>query len=150
MHQQTLCLKAKRKTEARTAGRRHRILVVDRPGVMRMATARWIGTCPAWEVCGEAGNAARAIKAIKQLKPDLVVTELMPVRNFEFLCKLRARFPKLRILLFAGLEEEWFDERAREAGANGFVSKHDNPDKLITGIRTLLKSKRPRSNSGSR
>lgn len=129
------------------AKRRQRILVVDGHCIMREATVRWITDQPGWKVCGETGSARGTFKAVEKLRPDLLIVELIPPRDFNFIGKLRQRFPRLRILVFTAMESS-FARQARDAGANAFVSKHLGPEKLILKARGLLRAEHRSSRRG--
>jgi DNA-binding NarL/FixJ family response regulator len=91
-------------------------------------------------VCGQADNADDAIAAIALLKPDLVLTDirLKSSSGLEVIKALHARDPELPIVattMFDGLRNE---RLAREAGATGFASKQDGPEKLIATVHATL------------
>ena len=55
---------------------KRRIFLVDDHPITRAGLARLINCEPDLEVCGEAGTAAKALPAIDDLKPDLVVVDI--------------------------------------------------------------------------
>ena len=127
------------------AGRRRRIFLVDRHTLMRRAAAGWINQCSELEVCGTAGRMANAFHAVRQLRPDLVVSEIMRPQDLGFIRELHRRHPGLPILVFSIQDPELFGARARRAGARGFLTKAAGGGQLVNRIRALLRngSRRP-------
>lgn len=105
---------------------------------MRSATVRWLREVQDWEVCGETSSAAATFKGVDELQPDMLITELMPAGDVQFVRELRQRFPRLHILVFAAIDQASFAARVRAAGASGFVAKNAGPEKLIARVHALL------------
>lgn len=97
-------------------------------------------------VCGQAEDAQEALAAIMSIKPDIVLTdiELKSSSGLDLIKSLRAQTPMLPIIattMFDGLQNE---RLAWAAGASGFVSKDDGPEKMIATVHDVLrKSKEP-------
>jgi DNA-binding NarL/FixJ family response regulator len=96
---------------------------------------------PDLTVCGQAEDAQEALAAITSIRPDIVLTdiELKSSSGLDLIKSLHAQMPMLPTIattMFDGLKNE---QMARAAGASGFVSKDDGPDKLIEAIRKGLK-----------
>tara|TARA_A100000171_G_C2004335_1_gene83322 strand:- start:91 stop:483 length:393 start_codon:yes stop_codon:yes gene_type:complete len=87
---------------------------------------------------------ATAISSIKQHVPDVVLTDLQmaSVDGFD-LCRELRRSPRMRrtkiIIVSAHSAETWKD-RAAELGADGYVEKPINADKLLALIEELVKT----------
>lgn len=90
-------------------------------------------------VVGEAGNGAAAIKTVREKKPDVVVMDIsMPEMNgLKATKKLKAEFPKLKILTLTRHTDDSFLEQLIAAGASGYVLKQSAPAELINAIRTV-------------
>jgi two-component system, NarL family, invasion response regulator UvrY len=116
-----------------------RILLVDRQALMRRAVANWVNRFPDLLVCGETANTASALHAVRELNPDLVVTEILRQRDFGFIRELHRRHPRLPILVFSFRDEGWYALDALEAGANGYLMKGVEGTRLVAGIRNVLK-----------
>jgi two-component system response regulator NreC len=90
-------------------------------------------------VVGEAGNGLAAIKAVREKRPDVVVMDIsMPEMNgLKATKKLKAEFPKLKILTLTRHTDDSFLEQLIAAGASGYVLKQSAPADLINAIRTV-------------
>jgi DNA-binding NarL/FixJ family response regulator len=51
---------------------------------------------------------------------------------------IRARFPQTRVLIISQHEETLFAERCLRAGADGYVTKQEASEEVLTAIRTVL------------
>ncbi len=111
--------------------------------MVREGLARIINQKEDLTVCGEATNAAEALKQIKTLAPKLVITDIAVkgTNGFDFAKSLRAQFPKMRLLVFSTQPESLHAERAIQAGANGYVMKEENSSTVLSAIRQVLEGK---------
>ena len=118
-----------------------RILIVDDHPMTRAGLAATIECEPGLVVCGKAQNAAEAMTALAQLKPDLLVTDLtMPGRSgTEFIRDVHAMMPELPILVLSMHDETLYAERALKAGARGYLMKDAGSEVVIEVIRRILR-----------
>jgi CheY-like chemotaxis protein len=113
------------------------ILIVDDHEIVRHFIRTVICTSrPDWEVCGEATNGKEAIEAVKALKPDVVILDLMmPVMGgLEAASQIGTLAPKPRVLVFTLYESKELMEEARKAGADGYISKSRAGTDLLRAI----------------
>jgi DNA-binding NarL/FixJ family response regulator len=116
------------------------ILIVDDHEIVRHFVRSVIRILrPEWEVCGEASDGKEAFEAIKTLKPDVVILDLiMPVMGgLEVTSRVHNLALKSRILVFTLHESRELAEEARKAGARGFVAKSRAGRDLIHAIDTV-------------
>ena len=91
-------------------------------------------------VCGEAGNAEQALKAIIELKPELVVVDIgLPGKSgLELIKEMRAmKFPA-KLLAVSMFDEAVFAQRVLRAGGHGYVMKQEDPEVIVLAIRDVL------------
>lgn len=90
-------------------------------------------------VVGEASNGSNAIETVREKRPDVVVMDIsMPEMNgLKATKKLKAEFPKVKILTLTRHADDSFLEQLIAAGANGYVLKQSAPTELINAIRTV-------------
>jgi len=119
-------------------GKCRRIFVVDQYPLMRSAVSTWLNRFSDLAVCGEAGTEGQALKEVKRLKPDLVLTEVMRQHDLGFIRQLRRRHPLLPILVFSFRDEAWYASKALEAGVHGYLMKGVSGARLVEGIRDVL------------
>ena len=130
-----------------TAGSQHpdirptRILIVDDHPIVRQGLARLIGRDPGLRVCGEAGNAAEALKLLHAERPDLVILDLSLATGsgLELAKDIQARWPGLPMLMLSMYDEAFCAERALRAGAKGYIMKDQAADEVLTAIRKVLR-----------
>jgi len=121
------------------SSRRRRVFLVDRHVLTRSAEAGWINRCSGLQVCGTAGGTVQAFRAVKLLRPDVVVTEIMRPHDLSFIRELHRRHPRLPILVFSMLDEAVYAARARAAGAYGYLTKEAKLGELARSIRAALR-----------
>lgn len=119
---------------------RKRILLVDDHAVVRFGMAQLINREPDLMVCGEEEDAARALSAIEQLQPDLVIADisLKESSGLELMRNIKARFPRLPVLVVSAHDENVYAEIAFRAGALGYVMKQSALEQIPTAIRRVL------------
>lgn len=116
-----------------------RILVVDDHAIVRMGLIALLRTEPDFEVVGEAEDGNEAIKKAQELKPDIVVMDiLMPECNgIEATAGIRKVSRRTRIVVLTTSSSARDLVRIREAGAKGVVMKGSANENLITAIRKV-------------
>jgi DNA-binding NarL/FixJ family response regulator len=118
-----------------------RILVVDDHPVVRQGLAMTLGGHPGLSICGEAANLQEALQAISAGRPDLVLSDLVLEggSGLDLVKEVRVRYPGLPVLILSMHDEEVYAERLLRAGARGYLMKNELPDRIVEGIRTVLK-----------
>jgi DNA-binding NarL/FixJ family response regulator len=122
------------------ASGKRRIMLVDDHAVVRQGFAELINSEPGLEVCGQFNSVAKAFDAVKQLKPDLVLTDLsLEGRSgMELIVDLKASYPRIPVLVFSMHDENLYAERVLQAGARGYVMKREDCRTLMKAILTVL------------
>jgi DNA-binding NarL/FixJ family response regulator len=117
-----------------------RLLLVDDQPIVRERLAHLIADEPDLSVCGQTDDIHQAMKLIADTRPDLVVTglSLKEFHGLGLIKDLRARFPRLRVLVFSMYDEALYADRAICAGARGFVQKRASTAELLRAIRQVL------------
>lgn len=117
-----------------------KVLVVDDHPVVRRGLVEVIDQDDDLMVCGEAEDAAGAIKAISTLKPDIAVVDitLKDSSGIELTKSIKMQFPDLPVLVLSFHSEGIYVERALRAGAKAYVTKDESPDKLLLALRRSL------------
>jgi DNA-binding NarL/FixJ family response regulator len=88
----------------------------------------------------EAATGAEALAALVKELPDMVILDIsLPDHDGIDLCrKIRSSHPKLPILIMSIHSEALYADRVLRAGANGFIMKHEAPNKIVGAIRQIL------------
>jgi DNA-binding NarL/FixJ family response regulator len=130
---------AKARSKTRSPEKRD-ILIVDDHPIVRQGLAQLIGQEHDLNVCGQAEDAYQAMKAIRDLKPDLVVVDiaLKETSGMELIKDIKVQYPGLPVLTLSMHDEAVYGERALRAGAKGYIMKQEATDKVVTAIRRVL------------
>lgn len=117
-----------------------RILVVDFQPIVRLGLIHLITNSKGLKVCGEAENAHEAIEFIRVLNPDMAIVDISikGVNGIKLIETIRQQYPPLPILVFSMLDESVYAERVLNAGANGYLMKHEALKNIIKAIRCVL------------
>lgn len=113
------------------------VLIVDDHSVVRIGLAAIINLEKDFKVCGDAENGEDAVRLAADLKPDVVITDLvMPemdgAATAEALLKVS---PESRILILTSFGTASDISRALAAGAVGAVTKNLSNDSLMDAVR---------------
>lgn len=88
----------------------------------------------------EADNGQAAVEIVRQYAPDVVILDLdIPrINGLDVIPRLKAIQPNVRILVISGQDQNTFAPRARQAGANGFVSKTQELPEIVRCVESVL------------
>jgi NarL family two-component system response regulator LiaR len=116
-----------------------RILIADDHPIVRQGLSDLLIPRNGMTVVGEAENGRQAVEMAQQLKPDLILMDMiMPELNgAEATALIREIDPGARILFLTSFGNEDILEDALQAGAQGFLLKDSPPDDLLQAIRIV-------------
>ena len=122
-----------------------RILIVDDHAILRGGLVSLLSTTDDLEVVGEAESGEDAVRLAEELKPDVVLMDLsMPGMNgVAATALIRAQDPSVSILVLTSLADRSWIMEAVEAGADGYLLKHAEPEVILDGIREVLRGGSP-------
>ncbi|MGH7972946.1 MAG: response regulator, partial [Limisphaerales bacterium] len=120
-----------------------RILIADDHPLVCRGLRSLLATHEGWEVCGEARTGAEAVQLVKQLRPDILITDIsMPEMNgFEAIRQVRTFDPHVGILMLTMHDSESMLRGAMEAGAHAYVLKSDLDNRLIEAVEALCEGR---------
>jgi len=123
--------------------RKSRILIVDDHAVVRQGLTLLINQEPDLVVCAEAENAAQALETIEKQQVDLAIIDisLEGPNGIQLTERIKSKHPNLPVLVLTMHDEEIYVKRAFQAGAKGYVTKHEAAETLITAIHLMLSGK---------
>lgn len=113
-----------------------RVLIVDDHGVLRAAVRSLLQKAPDLEVVGEASDGQQALSLTETLAPDLVLLDIsLPgADGIAVMKSIKARFPRVLVLVLTAHEDSGLLIEAIRAGAAGYVVKRAVESELIGAI----------------
>ncbi|MBP2017369.1 NarL family two-component system response regulator LiaR [Symbiobacterium terraclitae] len=114
-----------------------RVLICDDHFMVRQGLATYFGLQDDFEVVGEAADGRKAVEMVRQLKPDVVLMDLMmpELDGLSALRELKGTGARVIILTsFLDLEKAM---SCIEEGALGFLTKDIEPADLVDAIRAV-------------
>lgn len=126
-----------------------RVFVVEDHPLMRRSLVEAIERESDLTVCGQAEDAQEAFASVVSLKPDIVLTDiqLKSSSGLDFIKAIHAHAPGLPVIATTMFDVQRTERIARAAGASGFVSKHDGPEKLIATVHEALRAGKKKDES---
>jgi DNA-binding NarL/FixJ family response regulator len=103
-------------------------------------------------ITGEAEDREQALKEVPRVDPDIVLIDVSldgGEGGLELVQELRARGIRVPVIILSLHEKAIYENRAHEAGAQGYVMKQEGPDKIAEAIRTVLARERSAGLSGN-
>ncbi len=114
-----------------------RVLLVDDHAMVRRGMRDFLELHDDIEIVGEAGDGAEGVERAIELRPDVVVMDLMMpnVDGVEATLRIKAALPATEVVAITSFIEEPRAVAAIEAGASGFLLKDAEADELAAAIR---------------
>ena len=114
-----------------------RVLIADDHSVVRQGLRMFLSLDPEIEVAGEASDGLEAFELTKQLKPDVVLMDLiMPVMDgIASIECIRREMPDVEVIALTSVLEDASVVGAVRAGAIGYLLKDTQADQLCRAIR---------------
>ena len=115
-----------------------RVVLVDDHAVVRHGLKRLLSTAEDIEVVGMAGDGQEAIDVVRHHRPDVVLMDLaMPgVDGIAATRSIHEEQPEVRVVVLTSFGDESRIIDALDAGAQGYLLKHTEPDALIDAVRS--------------
>ena len=114
-----------------------KLLIVDDHSVVRQGLHMFLSLDDDLEIVGEAVDGAEAIEKAKDLRPDVVLMDLlMPVMDgVEAIKVIKNDFPEIEVIALTSVLEDKAVFGAIRAGAIGYLLKDTEADDLIRAIK---------------
>ncbi len=116
-----------------------KVLLVDDHAVVRAGLAKILETEPDIKIVGEAGDGIQAANKALELKPDVVLMDIvMPHRNgLEAMLTIKESLPDIRVLFLTVSEREEDLFQALRFGAQGYLLKSASIEEVVEAVRII-------------
>jgi DNA-binding NarL/FixJ family response regulator len=118
-----------------------KVFIVEDFAVIRDGLVSLLNSQAGFRVVGDVSTYNEARGQLESAAVDVVILDLMMADGSDglpFIEELRARRPRLPILVFSNHEEEVYAERAIRAGANGFLMKRETTAEMLVALRMVV------------
>lgn len=116
------------------------VYLIEDQTILRELLGRLVEGIPGCRLAGESGDGLEGLNACRQLKPDLVIVDIMvpSMNGLEVVRQLRREHPQVKLLVFSAYSSRERVQAALKAGVNGIVHKNASIEELESGIRRVL------------
>ena len=117
-----------------------RVLIVDDHAIVRTGLSQLLGTADDIELVGAAGDGAEAVGMAAELRPDVVLMDLsMPgTDGVAATGQIVAADPGVHVLVLTSFSDQARILDALQAGAEGYLLKHSEPEVILAGVREIV------------
>lgn len=114
-----------------------RVLLTDDHAVVRLGLKAYFSTLEDIIVVGEAADGFEALEKVQELKPDVVLIDLlMPgMDGVEATRRIKAESPDTQVIVLTSYHDDEHIFPAIRAGALSYLLKNADPDELAEAIR---------------
>jgi NarL family two-component system response regulator LiaR len=112
-------------------------MIVDDHAMVRSGLAAFLSVADDFELVAEAENGNQALRLCGELKPDVVLMDLvMPgMDGVQTTRAIRERFPDIQVIALTSFPEDRLVQEVLEAGALSYLLKNVGADELARAIR---------------
>lgn len=114
------------------------MIVEDQPNILK-SQLKLLQERPEIEIVGTALSGEAALEDIDRIRPEVVLCDLgLPrMSGIDLTRQIKARNPKIEILIFTIFDEEDKVLQAVKAGASGYLLKGAQVDKIVEAIKDV-------------
>ena len=118
-----------------------RVMLIDDHEMVRLGLKSYLNLQPDIEVVAEAGDGEEGLKKALEVKPDVVVMDLvMPKMNgVEATLALLKEWPQAQIVILTSYLDNEKIYPVLEAGARGYMLKTSSADEILSAIRKVAR-----------
>ena len=118
-----------------------RVMLIDDHEMVRLGLKSYLNLQPDVEVVAEAGDGEEGLTKALEVKPDVVVMDLvMPkMTGVEATLALLKEWPQAQIVILTSYLDNEKIYPVLEAGARGYMSKTSSADEILSAIRKVAR-----------
>jgi two-component system, NarL family, response regulator NreC len=120
------------------------VLLADDHPIVRQGMRNLLEMEASLSVVGEAEDGLQAVQMAEQLKPDVVIVDMMMPRlnGLEAIRQIVSRLPHTHCIVLSMQSADPYIVQALKAGASGYVLKDSAPNEVVNAIQQVLSGKR--------
>jgi two-component system, NarL family, response regulator NreC len=117
-----------------------RIVLADDHMIVRQGFQQLLSQQPDFEVVGAAGDGAAALRLVEELRPDVLVLDMvMPgLSGLEVLERMQQAAPQARVVVLSMHDDQAYVLQALRSGALAYLLKESSAQDLIQAIRVVM------------
>src|ERR1700722_14366529 len=117
-----------------------RVVIVDDHVAIRKMLVVFLRRETGYEVVGENSSGLEALSLCADLRPNLVILDLMllELSGSEVINRIREQTPAPRVLIYSGSQNLAAIRRCLQAEPDGFVEKFDDINVLREGLKAVV------------
>ena len=102
-------------------------------------------TASGMTILGTCGSVAEALTAAPRLRPDVVIMDHgLPIRSGAGgIAELKRSVPAVRVLMLTAADAHGVLQEAMDAGCDGFITKRQRLDAVISAVQAVLRGETP-------
>jgi len=122
-----------------------RLLIVDDHAIVRDGLRRLLESMSSICHIEECSSGEEAYQYLQNNSTDIVIMDIsMPGKGgLESTSLIKKRYPKIKVLILSMHDSSLMIQKAKNAGANGYIFKNEISDNLLKGIQKFWKEKMP-------
>lgn len=120
------------------------VLLVDDQKLVSTGIEALLKTAENINVVGIADSGEKAIEAIQELWPDVVLMDvLMPgIGGIEACRRIIKRYPDIKVIALSGKNDGPIPNQLLKLGAQGFITKNSPVEEMVSAIQQVVNGKR--------
>lgn len=120
-----------------------KVLVVDDHPMVLEGMRSMLAQINFVHICGTVCSAYGAVESIKQLTPDIVITDInMPeISGIELALKIKNEFPDVKVIAMSTFKERSYISQMIQNGASGYLVKSASKEEIEEAILSVYEGK---------